>query len=305
VSIEDLRPERDRKPSILWAWLALLRPKQWAKNVFVLAPALFSASSLSRDGMARAIIATATFCLLSSAVYALNDVIDADADRNHPRKRRRPVAAGQISPAAAIIASAMLATSAIAIAYATLPRQFLPFAALYVVISLSYCQWLKTRVIVDVLAIAMGFASRLLAGSAAIDVEASSWMLVCGFSLALVLGFGKRRTEVQQMAGRSDVRNVLAIYTPQKLDMLLAITCAISLVAYMSFTVAPETIARHGSKNLIYTVPLVAYGLFRYLFKVQEGKGDDPTEILLGDPVFALTGVLWAVAVVVLLYVLK
>jgi hypothetical protein len=149
--------------------------------------------------------------------------------------------------------------------------------------------------------IAVGFVLRLLGGSAAVGVEASSWLIACGFALALVLGFGKRRLEVAALPAGTAYRTSLANYTPARLDTLLAINIAVCLLTYLLYTVAPDTVARHGTRNLVYTVPLVAYGLFRYLFKVQEGGGDDPADVLLADPVFLLNGLLWVLAVLAVL----
>jgi 4-hydroxybenzoate polyprenyltransferase len=294
--------DNTRLPGLLVDLSRLLRPKQWAKNVFVLLPLLFSQAALDWTRVASAGLAFGVFCLLASAVYILNDLIDLEADRLHPRKCQRPLASGRIQSGVAVALGLALVLAAGCVAAMALPRTVLPVAGVYLANSILYCVWLKQRVIVDVLLIAIGFVLRLLVGCAAIEVEPSSWLVVCGFSLALVLGFGKRRTEVEQLAGREDIRSVLQVYTAAKLDTLLSITCAISLLAYMLYAVAPETVARHQTQNLIYTVPFVAYGLFRYLFKVQEGKGDGPTEILLSDPIFALTGFLWALSILVVLY---
>src|SRR5262249_33704356 len=152
--------------------------------------------------------------------------------------------------------------------------------------SLAYCLVLKHKVIVDVLMIATGFVLRILAGCSAIDCQASTWILVCGFSLALLLGFGKRRAELVRVRQRHGFRPALENYDNAKLDVLLAICASLCLLSYMLYTVASETMALHGTRHLLYTVPFVAYGLFRFVFKVQEGKGDGPTDILLHDPVF-------------------
>ena len=284
----------------------LSRPRQWVKNVFVLAPLLFSGRLGNAVHLENAFLAFASFCLLSGAVYAINDVADARADRAHPRKRLRPVASGRVSPAVALALAAFLAAVGLALAY-VLPGPDLPgpvvwVGAAYLANSLLYCLWLKYRVIVDVLLIAIGFVLRLLAGCAAISVVPSSWILVCGFSLALVLGFGKRRTEVANLSGRGDYREVLGIYDEAKLNMLVGICTAVCLMSYMLYTVAPETAQLHGTQNLVYTVPFVAYGLFRYAFKVMEGKGDGPTDILLRDPAFFAIGAIWAGSVVAVLY---
>jgi 4-hydroxybenzoate polyprenyltransferase len=290
-----------RAPGPVAELVRLCRPRQWAKNVFVLAPAVFGGGLAIPAGVGRALAATACFCLASSAVYVVNDLLDAAADRSHPRKKARPLAAGAVSPGAARIVAVILAIAAAGLAGAALPASFLLFLGLYAANSLVYCVWLKHRVLADVLLIAVGFVLRLLGGSAAVGVEASSWLIACGFALALVLGFGKRRLEVAALPAGTAYRTSLANYTPARLDALLAINIAVCLLTYLLYTVAPDTVARHGTRNLVYTVPLVAYGLFRYLFKVQEGGGDDPADVLLADPVFLLNGLLWVLAVLAVL----
>lgn len=265
----------------------------------MLAPVVFS-ESFRLDAFAATGVAVGCFCLWSSAIYVLNDVIDAEADRAHPRKCHRPIAAGRIAPAAAVGLTLVLVGIGFTAALA-LPRPFVLFGALYLGNSLAYCLWLKDRVIVDVLVIGIGFVIRLLAGCVAVGVEPSAWLVVCGFSLALVLGFGKRRTEVVNLGRASEYRPLLRIYDAQKLDTMLGIGCSVCLLSYMLYTIDPGTIRLHGTRYLVYTVPFVAYGLFRFIFKVQEGKGDGPVEILAGDPVFALDGLLWLAAVIAIL----
>jgi 4-hydroxybenzoate polyprenyltransferase len=280
----------------------LLRPGQWVKNVFVLMPLVFSGSVFDAGRVVAAALACAAFCLASSAVYVLNDVLDAPADRLHPRKRGRPIAAGRVTPQAAAALGVAVTVSAFVLGSFGLPRMFLLMLAIYLGVNVLYCVWLKHRVIVDVMVVAIGFVLRLLAGCVAISVVPSSWILVCGFSLAMVLGFGKRRSEIASFGADASIRPALTSYSAAKLDTLLAVTVSVALISYMLYTVAPETVQRHKTDHLTYTVPFVAYGLFRYLFKTQEGKGDGPTEILLRDPVFLVNGVLWLAAVWVALF---
>lgn len=280
----------------------LCRPHQWVKNFFVLAPLLFSNSILKSDLVVNALVAFACFCLISSTIYILNDLIDREADRQHPRKKNRPLASGRVQPTTAIVMGILLLVIALCSAVFLLPRSFLLFVVVYWISSLLYCFWLKRLVIVDVLMIAIGFVLRVLGGCAAIDVNASSWVIVCAFFLALVLGFGKRRTEIANLGTQSEYRSTLAHYDIPKLDMLLAIATAVCLVAYTLYTVAPDTVKLHQTDKLIYTIPLVAYGLFRYLFKVQDGKGDGPAEILVSDPVFMVIGALWAGTAFMIIY---
>jgi 4-hydroxybenzoate polyprenyltransferase len=279
----------------------LVRPADWSKNVFVLVPLLFG-GSLTWAGVGLALWAFGCFCLLSSGVYCINDVFDAAADREHPRKCRRPVASGAVPAPAALTLAAVLIALAM-LGGSALSPHFLLIATLYLANNLVYSTLLKHREIIDVLLIAFGFVLRILAGCAGLDLRPSSWIIICGFSLAMLLGFGKRRLEIGHGGLAAAYRPSLRSYSEAKLNLLLGITTSICLLSYMLYTVAPETVRLHGTENLIYTVPVVAYGIFRYLFKVQEGSQDGPVEILIRDPVFALTGVVWIAMVFSILFI--
>jgi 4-hydroxybenzoate polyprenyltransferase len=288
-------------PASVRDWVRLLRPHQWTKNVFVFVPVLFSSRLMDSRAVTAASLACLSFCLLSSAIYVFNDLLDAKADRSHPRKKNRPIASGRISPALASLSIVgLLALSAVVAV--GLSRTYWFFAAGYLLNSVLYCLVLKHKVIVDVMGIAVGFVLRLLAGCAAIAVVPTSWIVICGFSLAMLLGFGKRRVEIAQEMTHQQ-RPALMSYSAAKLDLVLAVSTGICLLSYMLYTVAPETVQRHGTDRLVYTVPVVAYGLFRYLFKCQEGvQVDGPAELILQDWVFAATGVMWVLAVAAVLY---
>lgn len=296
--------------TVSWSVIArdivrLCRPGHWLKNVFVAAPLLFSETFTSVPNILATSIAVGCFCCWSSAIYIINDVFDANADRQHATKRRRPIAAGRVKPAQGIAFSIALMAIASLAAHLWLPVPFLIFGGVYVANTMLYCTILKHRVIADVMSIAVGFVIRLLAGSAAIGVEPTPWLIVCGFSLALVLGFGKRRAEVATLGDGTSYRPVLISYDAMKLNMLLGVATSMCLLSYTLYTVAPDTIARHHTSALVYTVPMVAYGLLRYAFKAIEGRGDGPVEILTGDRVFALTGVIWGATVLAILLMHK
>lgn len=281
-------------------WLSSLRPKHWLKNAFVLAPVLFSEHYTEPRLVLAALGAFVIFCPLASAMYLINDVVDRASDARHPRKRLRPIAAGRIGIGSALAVAVVLMILGVTASLAYSPK-FTFFVVVYLANTLLYTLWLKHKVILDVLLIAIGFVLRLEAGCAAISVAPTPWLIVCGFSLALVLGFGKRRAEIATADVPLRARPAMQSYDTAKLNIVLSTCTAVCLVAYMLFTVAPETIARHGTDRLMYTVPLVAYGLFRYLFKVMEGAGDGPTEILVSDPVFFITGLIWGIAVALIL----
>jgi 4-hydroxybenzoate polyprenyltransferase len=280
----------------------LCRPQEWLKNVFVLAPLLFSGALRHRAAVAAALAAVGCFCLWSSAMYCFNDVLDAAADRCHPRKRLRPVAAGRLARAWALVLSAGLALVASVAAWALLPLPFVIAGMCYLANAVLYTLVLKHRAIVDVLSIALGFVMRLLAGCVAIAVAPSAWLAVCGFSLAMLLGFGKRRLEIAHVLVGAAFRPALMAYTVAKLNLLLGVTASLCLLSYTLYTVAPTTIERHGTNRMVYTVPLVAYGIWRYVRKGQEGQHDGPIEVLLADWIFPTTIVLWLLLVLMLIY---
>jgi decaprenyl-phosphate phosphoribosyltransferase len=282
--------------------IRLCRPRQWVKNIFVIAPLLFSRTLFNPSAGVKSLVAFVCFCVWSSAVYCINDALDAEADRRHPRKKNRPVASGRVPASFAYLLSLGLIGLGAAVGRTFLPCAFLFCGVLYLVNSLAYTLVFKYRVIADVIVIAVGFVIRLLAGCAALGVEPSLWIQVCSFSLALLLGFGKRRLEVGNLANGGAFRSVLELYDVPKLNLLLGITSSICITSYMLYTVAPHTVEFHQTDKLIYSVPFVAYGIFRYLFKVQRDDCDGPVEILLYDPIFALNCFAWLGTIVVIIY---
>jgi 4-hydroxybenzoate polyprenyltransferase len=280
----------------------LWRPNQWAKNIYIFAPLLFSRAVLNPAALIAALVACGCFCLWSSAIYCINDVLDATADRKHPRKRERPVAAGRLHPSFAVSLSLGLISTATLLAVVLLPTPFLLISGLFLANGFAYSIYLKHRVIIDVLSIALGFVLRIIAGCYAIGLQPTSWLLVCGFSLALLLGFGKRCLEVTSIEHADEYRSTLLSYNTDKLNLLLGITSSLCLMSYMLYTVSPQTLQLHGTDALIYSVPFVAYGIFRYLFKVQEGGYDGPDELLLQDAIFIINGALWLLTVIGILY---
>jgi 4-hydroxybenzoate polyprenyltransferase len=283
------------------ALLRLARPKHWVKNGFVAAPLLFARPEPFQQAMGLAAIAVAVFSLLASAIYCFNDVLDAETDRAHPTKRTRPVASGAVAPGLAVAWGLLLAGGALALAWWRLPHAFLAIFGAYVVNNALYNAYLKHVAIADVISIATGFVLRLVAGAIAIGVVASSWLLVCSFSLALFLGFGKRRSELALAEQGRAYRKVLEAYTTSTLDSAMSISATLTLMCYMLYTIAPETQATHHTANLVFTVPPVFYAMFRFIFKVQAAKGETPEELLLSDPVMLGSGAAWVGLVVLVL----
>jgi 4-hydroxybenzoate polyprenyltransferase len=280
-----------------------LRPYQWVKNSFVLAPVVFS-RHLDDPGIAlRALAAAGVFCLLSGATYAINDVIDADKDRAHPTKRNRPVASGRVPPmVASAVAVALIAVSITAAAL--LGVGFAAIASTYLLLNLGYSFRLKEVAFVDVLCIAAGFVLRVLGSSLAADVQPSSWLLACTFLLALFLAFGKRVHELRISGVRAaERRPVLGRYDPAVLRRLMIVTGAATVVAYAAYTLAPHTREFFGTSLLAVTAPFPAIGLWRFgrLVSGNDG-GESPTDAMLRDRAFLLNGVAYGAAVLGILY---
>ncbi len=264
--------------------LRLLRPRQWVKNVFVLAGAFFAGSLSDGSVLARALEAFAAFCLASSAVYVLNDWLDREADRSHPRKRTRPLASGSVSGAAAAAAGLACAAGAVALSL-HVDARLAGLLGVYGLVNLAYSRWLKHVVIVDVFCIAAGFLLRLLAGTSGIGIPPSQWFVLCTFLLSLFLGFSKRyaeRTDPSQDPALK--RAVVEEYSPGFLRVLLGVTSACTLMAYGLYAMSPATVAFHGTERLLYTLPFAAFVMFRYLWLVMErGYGENLSEELLRD----------------------
>jgi 4-hydroxybenzoate polyprenyltransferase len=281
-----------------------LRPHQWTKNLFVFAGLIFGQKLLDADAVLAAVLAFATFCALSGAVYLINDVRDRDADRRHPLKSHRPIAAGRISVGLALTVAALLTMAALATAFVLLPVAFGYIAAAYVVLLSLYSLSLKHIVILDVLTIAIGFVLRAWAGAEAVVVPFSHWLLLLMLLGALFLALTKRRAELVALAGQaSGHRPSLAEYSPHLLDQMIGIVAASTVLGYAFYTIDQETVAKFGTERLLWTVPFPLYGLFRYLYLVhQRAGGDNPSEVLLTDlPIIACV-ILWVAAVVLILY---
>ncbi len=295
---------RTSRPLLATALIHSLRPHQWTKNLFVFAGLIFGQRLLEPDAVLAATVAFATFCALSSAVYLINDVRDRDADRRHPVKSRRPIAAGHISVGLALTTAAVLSIAGLAVAFFALPQPFGYIAASYLVLLGFYSFSLKHVVILDVLTIAVGFVLRAWAGAAAVAVLFSHWLLMLMLLGALFLALSKRRAELVGLAsGATTHRPSLADYSPHLLDQMIGIVASATMLGYAFYTIDDETVAKFGTDQLLWTMPFPLYGLFRYLYLVhQRAGGDNPSEILLTDwPIIACV-VLWAMAVVLILY---
>lgn len=291
--------------SLLASLVVSLRPEQWTKNLVVFAGLLFGRELFDPTGrpLFLAIVAFAVFCALSGAVYLVNDVADREADRRHPVKSRRPIASGALSPGLAIGAAVVLAACALAVAFRVRPM-FGGVSLAYVALQAAYSWRLKHVVILDVLTIAMGFVLRAVAGAVVIAVPISHWLLLCTVLLALFLALSKRRHELVLLAGGAvEHRRILGEYSPYLLDQMIGVVTASTLMAYIFYTISPETIQKFGTDRLGLTIPFPLYGIFRYLYLVhlKEGGGS-PASMLLNDRPLLLCVALWAAAVIVIVY---
>jgi len=287
---------------IVSLWLEM-RPRQWVKNLAVLAPLLFSQRLGNLASVEEALLAFASFCLISSSIYLVNDICDCEQDRVHPQKCHRPLVVGQLNRNVALCAIGVLALTAVAIGE-LLNSLFVWVVAGYWVLNLFYALRLKHHVILDVFTVAAGFVLRVVGGAVAIGVEASEWLLICSSLLALFLGFSKRRHELLLLKGTAGAhRRVLGEYDPHFLDMMIGIVTACTVVSYALYTVSAATVERFHTRGLLATSPFVLYGIFRYLYLVyHKDSGGDPANLLLTDRPLLINLILWAVTAIAILY---
>jgi len=283
----------------------LLRPQQWIKNGVVLAGLIFAGQGTNQAYQIISLLTLAAFCCLSSSVYALNDIVDIDRDRQHPLKKNRPLAAGDLSITAVGIVGTILALGGLLLSY-YIGLGLFYVALVYLVLNVLYTFWLKNIVIIDVMSIAAGFVLRALAGAVAINVEFSNWLLITTFVLALFLGLGKRRHELLFLENdATSHRQILDKYSPYLLDQLIGVVTASTVITYLFYTLSAEVSEKLHTKYLYVTIPFVIYGIFRYLYLVhKEEKGGSPTTLLLADRPLLADVVLWLASIVVILYVI-
>jgi 4-hydroxybenzoate polyprenyltransferase len=283
-------------------YVKLLRPHQWVKSGFVFVGLLFGHAWRDPVLVHSVLFAAAALALAASAIYVINDLADRERDREHPEKRHRPLAAGSVSVMQALLLTGACLLSALMLAHAA-SNMVLLIVLVYAGINVAYSMGLKHVVLLDVFIIAAGFMLRILAGTLGVGIAPSQWLLLCGLLLTLFLGFAKRRAELNVMTGRGGShRKVLDDYDPVLLDKLIGICAAGAIVSYSLYTVSAETVAMHGTANLIYTVPFVIYGIFRYLFLLhRRGSGGDPAVALLQDAHLLGAFSCWFVTVMVLL----
>jgi 4-hydroxybenzoate polyprenyltransferase len=289
--------------STLLNLLPSLRPEQWTKNLAVFAALIFAHRLADLEAVGLSMAAFAIFCVLSGVVYLVNDLLDRDADRQHPVKRHRPIASGELATGTAVAWAAVLGVGAV-IGATWLAPAFGLTAAGYLALFAVYSRWLKHVVILDVLSIAIGFVMRAAAGGQVIDEPLSEWLLVCTVLLALVLGLGKRRHEITLLAdSASGHRRILDEYTPYLLDQMIGVVTASTLMAYIIYVASPDTVERFGTHLLVLTVPFPIYGILRYLYLVhRRDGGGNPSDLLIADRPLLICVALWGLVTTSVIY---
>jgi len=287
-----------------FALVRALRPHQWIKSLLVFAGPVFALRLLEPESLLRASVTFFLFCAASSSVYLFNDLRDREADRHHPQKRRRPIAAGELSAGMAAICSGLLFVVAMGGAILLGPSDLAVVFAAYFLLQIAYTLGLRSIPILDAILVSVGFVLRAVSGAVAIRVTISAWLLICTIFFALFVSLAKRRHELTQLQGTSSVHRVsLSGYDIPFLDQLIAIAAAASLMSYALYTTAPTTAERFHTHLLPLTIPFVIYSFFRllYLMHVNAELGD-PTLALIRDRSMLLSTGLWAASVLMILY---
>ncbi len=275
--------------------LKLLRPRHWIKNFLLAAPLVFAGRFLSVD-LSNLLLAFVAFCAVASSIYVVNDIADAPQDRKHPDKKHRPIAAGTVSPTTGWITVVVLLLAATAVSL-TLPTSFQVTLLTYGIINAAYSFSLKHKLIIDVMILSFGFVLRVIAGGFAVGIALSNWIILCTFFGALFIGFGKRKNETDILQDESrEHRKVLENYTTSFINQLLGTTAAMTIMSYALYTIDPATSRHFGTTNLVYTLPFVVYGVFRYFHLMyNRTAGADPTKIFSRDRAIQLCFIAWII----------
>jgi len=280
-----------------------LRPKQWTKNLLIFAALIFSLHLKDSTYDFATVLGFIIFCLVSGAVYTLNDVIDKERDKLHPTKSKRPIASGKLPVGYAILSFFAFSIFGLLAAF-KLEEDFGWVVVVYFAIQILYTFLLKNIVILDIFVIAIGFVLRVVGGAKIISVEISNWLLVCTLFLSLFLALGKRRFELIKMATKATGhRSTLKEYSVTLLDQMITVVTSATVVAYAIYTLSPDTKAKFGNNNLLYTLPFVLYGVFRYLYLIyQKETGGHPEEILITDIPLIINILLYGFTVWLIIY---
>ena len=288
------------------ALFTLLRPYQWSKNLFIFGPLIFSKKLFETELCLELLIGFFLFSLASSSVYIFNDIRDIENDRQHPEKQHRPIASGRVSVPFAMSLSIVLGLVSVGGSFYLAPS-FGGMVLGYTILNLLYSIGLKQFVILDVMSIAAGFVLRVMAGAKLVEIYPSNWLILCTILLSLFLGFSKRRHELLLLPEKAENhRRVLKHYSSYFLDQMIAVVTSATVMSYMLYTVSEQTVQFFGTRHLIWTVPFVLYGIFRYLYLVhQKAEGGDPADAILGDLPMVLNFLLWVMTCIIIIYYVK
>lgn len=284
-------------------YVRLLRPNQWIKNFFVFLPAFFAGEFFELENFLKLSIVFGLFCGLSSAVYIFNDLIDKSADQKHPTKKFRPIASGIVKQNTAIALSLGLILTVFALTY-FFAFPVLPIFVIYLTINILYSVYIKRFAVIDITFIAFGFVLRTIAGGFATDIFVSKWILIMAFLLALFIALGKRRADVLiYEKEKNEIRKSINGYNSQFISLAMAVLAGVIIVAYLMYTVSEEVIERVGFKDLYFTGVFVLIGLFRFLqITFVEEKSEDPSKLVVHDPVLIITIFVWIASFFTILY---
>lgn len=291
-------------------YLTIMRPGHWSKNVFVLAAVIFGKKFIGPAdevllAFGSAIGGFLCFCLASSAIYIFNDIVDRASDMEHPEKRKRPIASGEVTVVCAAVLSVVCALVAVGCGY-QIDKSFAIIILVYIGLMVLYSMFLKRVMILDCIVISIGFCLRAVAGAIIVGVFISPWLIICTFTLCLFMGFSKRCSEIVQLGENSEnFRKTLAGYTPGLVSHMVDVTSGLAIVCFLLYAMDSRTMTIFGSNDLVYTTPFVLYCIFRFSALIQKGKFMGPAELILADRPFQIGIVLWVLSCVGIIYANK
>jgi len=280
-----------------------LRVPQWTKNVILFAGLIFSKKIFEGEAFLTVCGSFLAFSLVASSQYVINDFLDREEDALHPEKKSRPLASGELDPGLALVITGIILPISLVFSYVLSPA-FFGLVFFYLLFNLLYSKYLKHVVILDVMSISMGFVIRAIAGAVVIHVRFSHWLLLCTFMLSLFWGFSKRRGEILILKEKAKGhRKILEEYSPEFLNLMMGVSATMTLLSYVMYTVSPSTTQALGTENMVYTVPIVVYAVFRSLYIIYiKNMGHDPTKAILTDKAVLFSGILWLLSVLLLVF---
>ncbi|MGQ9705727.1 MAG: decaprenyl-phosphate phosphoribosyltransferase [bacterium] len=284
----------------------LMRPNQWIKNTIIFAAVIFSKNFFNINYIAKSLIGFGVFCCASGSVYIFNDITDVEQDRKHPEKSKRPIAEGKVSIAIAFVFFFILAVGSLFLSYFFVNVHFGNVVALYLSINILYSLIFKRIAILDVVVLSLNFVFRAVAGVYAIapTLEFSTWLVICTFFLSLFLALSKRRAEIVLLEDKAEGhRRALKDYSPKLLDEMIAVVTASTVMSYTLYTISSSTVQKFGTVNLVYTIPFVVFGIFRYLYLIHiQKEGGTPTRLVYKDKPLMINIILWVITAMLILY---